>query len=219
MKEFKGLTELRRVFWVFSFIFVIWGCYRFIFKLPDEVEELFLKPIVFLGPVFWVVLRKERKGLKSIGWSGKNFFKSMYLGIGLGMIFAAEGLLVNYIKHQGFDFMAFKGGGKWLLTSLGLALATAISEETVFRGFIMERLLRLWKDEISATLVSSILFVIIHWPITIFVLKYSLYQMLVHGLLVFVFSFGSCFLYSRTRTLVASILTHVMWGYSIILFR
>ena len=218
MKKFKGLTELRRVFRVFAFVFLIWGCYRFLIKLPDEVEELFLKPLVFLGPIFWV-LRREKRDLKSVGWSTDNFFRGMYLGIGLGMVFAAEGLLVNYIKYGGFNFMVFEGGGQWLLTSLVLALATAISEETVFRGFIMGRLLELWKDEISATLVSSILFVIIHWPVTFFVLKYNLYQMIVHGLLVFVFSFGSCFLYARTRTLVASVLTHVMWSFSIILFR
>lgn len=210
--------ELRRIFRVFGFIFVVWGCYRFLIKLPDEVEELFLKPLVFLGPIY-LVLKKEKKGWGSVGWSGKDFFKNMYLGIGLGMVFAVEGLLVNYIKHGGFNFMVFEGGGQWLLTSLVLAVATAISEETVFRGFIMGRLLQLWKDEISATLVSSILFVIIHWPVTLFVLKYNLYQMAVHGLLVFVFSFGSCFLYARTRTLIASVLTHVLWGFSIVLFR
>ena len=36
-----------------TYLLVVWGFYRFLFKMPEEVEELLIKPIIWLLPVFF----------------------------------------------------------------------------------------------------------------------------------------------------------------------
>ncbi len=215
----KQIMELRRVFGFFGYLLVFWGCYRLIFKLPDEVEELFLKPIFWLLPTFWLVLFKERRKLSSIGWTGKNFFSGVYWGLGLGMIFAIEGILANVAKYGQISFASMPLTGMDFLGALGLSMATAVSEETVFRGYILSRLSEAWRGWITPITVTSLLFVLIHLPVTVFVLHYDLAQTLSYFLLLFLFSIGSSWIYLRLRTIVPSIILHSLWGWSILLFR
>ncbi len=215
----KGKTTLHRVFSLFAFILIVWGFYRFLFRFPETVEELVLKPIIWLGAIFWVVKKLEKKPLSSLGFSGKNLFKSLYLGIFLGAVFAAEGLLTNYLKYGNFSFIELSYSQAVFLGAIGLSFATAISEETVFRGYIFNRLFKIWGDEWLANLVSTFCFALIHLPITIFVLHYSLVEILIYLFLVSLFGFGSAFVFARTGNIISSVLLHVFWAWPIILFR
>jgi hypothetical protein len=58
-----------------AYILIVWGFYRFLFKLPEEIEEIIVKPLLWLVPVF-ILLRKEKLGLTSIGITSKNLFPS-----------------------------------------------------------------------------------------------------------------------------------------------
>lgn len=217
MKE--KLLLARRVFELYAFIFVVWGCYRFLFRLPEEVEEIVLKPIIWLGPTIYFVY-KEKEKLASIGWSTKNLFKSLYLGIGLGLIFALEGLATHAVKYQGFQFIKLPYPTiSVFLAALALSFVTAVSEETTFRGYIFNRLWQVLRNEWAANGIVSVLFSLIHLPMTIFVLHYNPIQLLIYLFLVFLSSLGSGFLFARTGTIVASILLHVFWSWPIILFR
>lgn len=215
----KSKIEFKRVTLLYVFILLIWGFYRYLFRLPEEIEEIILKPIIWLGPVLFLVWR-EKKGLKSIGWSLNNLFKSLYLGIGLGILFAFEGLLTHLLKYQGFSFVDLQYQTlSALLVALGVSLATAISEETAFRGYIFNRLWPLLKNEWAANLITSFGWALVHLPITFFVFHYNFEQMVTFLVLVFVFGIASAFIFARTKTIVASILLHVFWAWPIILFR
>ena len=211
---------LKRAIGLYTFIFIIWGFYRFLFKLPEEIEELVLKPIVWLGPLFWL-LWKDKEDFASVGWSTKNLFKSLYLGIGLGILFAIEGLFAHTLKYGGVSFvqLSFLATPVLFLVALGLSLATAISEETVFRGYLFNRLWKVLQNEWSANLLSSLAWALVHFPVTIFVFHYNFSQMLAFLFLTFVFGVGSAFVFARTGTITASILLHIFWGWPIILFR
>jgi membrane protease YdiL (CAAX protease family) len=212
-------TELKRVTLLYTFIFLVWGFYRFLFRLPEEIEELILKPIIWLGPVLFLLWR-EKKSLDSIGWSAKNLFKSLYMGIGLGMLFALEGLLTNWLKYRSFSFVNLQYQSlSVLLVAMGLSLATAISEESAFRGYIFNRLWQILKSEWAANLISSLGWALVHLPITYFVLHYNFEQMVTYLVLIFVFGVASALVFARTKTLTASILLHVFWAWPIILFR
>ena len=87
------------------YLLIVWGFYRFLFKLPEELEELVIKPILWLGPVFYF-LKKELKGLPSIGITSKNLFPAIYYALFLGVIFAIEGVLINIVKHKTINFDA-----------------------------------------------------------------------------------------------------------------
>ncbi len=137
----------------------------------------------------------------------------------LGAVFAVEGLLTNYLKYGDFSFIKLTYTQAAFLGAVGLSFATAISEETVFRGYIFNRLYKIWQNEWLANLVSTFCFALIHLPITIFVLRYSPVEILIYLFLVGIFSFGSGFVFARTGNIASSIIMHVLWAWPIVLFR
>jgi len=216
----KESLSLKHVFALFSFIFIVWSFYRYLPQLlPLWVEELILKPLVWLLPLFWLIRKIEKKTFSSLGLVKINIFPSIYWGVGLGLVFAFEGLITNIFKYKGLELISLDYPPLVFLGLLFLSLVTAFSEELVFRGYIFNRLWQIWNKEWLANLVSSILFVVIHLPIGIFVLGYTPGVMLAYFLFVFIFAFGSAFVFGRTKNLISSILLHVFWAWPIILFR
>jgi len=216
----KETLSLKHVFALFSFIFIVWSFYRYLPQLlPLWVEELILKPLVWLLPLFWLIRKIEKKTFSSLGLVKINIFPSIYWGVGLGLVFAFEGLMTNIFKYKGLELISLDYSPLVFLGLLFLSLVTAFSEELVFRGYIFNRLWQIWNKEWLANLVSSILFVVIHLPIGIFVLGYTPGVMLAYFLFVFIFAFGSAFVFGRTKNLISSILLHVFWAWPIILFR
>jgi len=216
----KEELSLKHVFSLFSFIFVVWAVYRYFPGiLPTWVEEIILKPIVWLVPTFFIVSQVERQPLSSLGWTTKNLFPSLYWGIGLGMVFTLEGLAVNIIKYNGINLGSFQTSPQNFFTTLLLSFFTAISEETLFRGYIFNRLLKIWGKEWLANFVSSALFSFIHLPIAVFGLGYTPQAMLVYLFLVLVYGVGAAFVFARTENIASSILLHVFWSWPVILFK
>ena len=217
--SFQTKNNTRHVFAVFCFIFVIWAIYRYFpALLPSWSDELILKPIVWLPPVFFALSKIGQKDLKSLGITTKNLFPSLYWGIGLGLIFAGEGIITNIFKYRGLNLTIGQTGNSFLLL-FGISIVTAIVEEIVFRGFIFHQLAILWKNEFSASIVSSVLFVIIHLPVGIFALNYTPTALAVYLSLIFFFAFGSAFVFARTKNLASCVLLHLFWSWPIILFR
>jgi membrane protease YdiL (CAAX protease family) len=200
-----------------AYLIIVWAFYRFLFQLPDNVEELVIKPVLWLLPILYFI-RKERAGISSLGITLKNFFPAIYLSLGLGSVFVIEGLLTNYLKYGNFNFAANIGSTP-LLPSLGLSFATAFSEETAFRGYIYSRLASVMKGELGANIIQTILWTGIHIPIAFFVWDYTLAQGIIYLFITAVFGLGSAFIFSRTKNIFGSIFLHVLWEWPIILFR
>ncbi len=210
-------TAIKHSIILFTFLLIFWGCYRLIFQLPDTVEELVIKPIVWLLPVVYFI-RRERLGADSVGITTKNMFQAIYMALALGSLFAIEGILVNYLKYGELHFNANLGTSN-IITSLGISFATAISEEIVFRGFLFSRMWQGLNNEWQANVVVSLGWVLIHVPITIFVLKLAAPAAISYLFLTFIFGLGSSFLYAKTKNISSSIFLHVLWEWPIILFR
>jgi membrane protease YdiL (CAAX protease family) len=200
------------------YLLIIWSFYRFLFPLPDQIGELVIKPIFWLGPILFVFLRKERARISSLGFTLKNLFSAIYLSIGLGSIFVVEALAANFFKYGGFSFGA-NIGSLPVMASLGLSFATAFSEETSFRGYIFSRLFMATGNELSANLIQSIVWMVIHIPIAFFVWNYTLGAGILYLILTFAFGIGSAFIFARTKNIAGPIFLHVLWEWPIILFR
>ncbi len=212
--------SLKHALALFSFIFVIWCLYRYLPQiLPLWAEELILKPLLWLGPAFLLVKKIERQGFSSLGFTTKKLFPSLYWGIGLGLVFALEGLLTNIVKYRGLSLVSLDYSSMSFLALLFISAVTAFSEETVFRGYLFNRLWQIWGQEWLANIVSSFLFVLIHLPIGLFVLGYRPLVMLAYLFFVFIFAFGSAFVFGRTKNIISSILLHIFWSWPIVLFR
>lgn len=200
-----------------AYLLVVWGFYRYLLKLPDEIEELFIKPVVWLLPVFYF-LSKEKAGLESLGITFKNLFPAIYFSLALGAFFVVEAIIINFIKHGGFNFAANLGQAPFM-ASLGLSFATAISEEVAFRGYLFNRVWLATSNEWLANLSTSLVWALIHVPVTIFVWKLEPSGSVVYLLLTAIFGVGSAFVFARTKNVFSSILLHVLWEWPIILFR
>ncbi len=216
----RNQLSARHVLFLFSFIFVIWALYRYFPNLlSDWVEEAVLKPIVWLVPTFWIVKFIEKENLASLGITKKNLKLALFWGLGLGIVFALEGFLTNIVKYRQLGEANFTATGPVFFNLFILSFVTAVSEEVVFRGYIFNRFLMLWRNEWKANIISSLLFVIVHLPIGIFTLGYSSSVMLVYLFLIFVYGFGAAFVFARTKNIVAPILLHVLWSWPIVLFN
>ena len=200
-----------------SYLLVIWSAYRIIFNLSDQLEELFIKPILWLVPVFFLTY-KEKLSISSLGITFKNLFPSIYISLGLGAIFVFEAVLTNYSKYGHLNFAA-NIGDLPILASLGISFATSFSEEIVFRGYVFGRLWHVLKDEWAANIASSLIWTVVHIPIAFFVWKLGLMSGVLYLALTAIFGIGSAFVFGRTKNILGSILLHVLWEWPIILFR
>ena len=210
---------LLSIFSLYFFILVVWSFYRYSFSLPEWLEEVIIKPLIWLTPTFLLVLYQEKKPLSSIGLSLSNFFKNIYFGWGLGALFAFEGLIVNSIKYRGLLFIPVGLSIFDLMIMILISLATAFSEELVFRGFILKRLNEITKNALISNLISAVLFSLIHLPIAIFVLKYDLSSLTSYLFLMLVLGIADGFVFDLTGTIVAPTISHALWNLSVILFR
>ena len=209
----------KHVFALFSFIFIFWAFYRYLPEPPVWVSELILKPLVWLLPTYWLVRKIEKQPLNSIGITKKNLLPAFYWGIGLGLVFILEGLLTNILAFRGIQLKAAEFNLLNFLVAMVLSLATAVSEEIVFRGYIFNRFRQIWQKEWGANFLTSLLFVLIYLPVGIFVLGYTPWLMLVYLIFVFIFSLASGFVFGRTDNVLASILLHLFWSWPAILFK
>lgn len=200
-----------------AYLLVVWGFYRFLFKFPEEVEELFIKPVIWLLPVFFL-LKKEKQGLSSLGITSRNLFPATYFALGLGAFFVIEAVIINFVKYGGLNFGA-NLGEKPFLFSLGLSLATAVSEEISFRGYLFNRVWYALGSEWVANLLTSLVWAFIHVPITFFVWKLNVANALLYLFLTALFGVGSAFVFARTKNVFSSVLLHVLWEWPLILFR
>ena len=199
------------------YILIVWGFYRVLFKLPDNIEETILKPIIWLTPLFFL-LKKEKLGISSLGITLKNLFPAIYLSLGLGAIFAIEAIFLNFLKYKTFNFGANIGEGG-LILPLAISFATAFSEEGSFRGYIFNRLWGVLNNEWLANILTSFFWALVHIPVTIFVWKLSLASALLYLFLTLLFGIGSAFVFARTKNVFSSVFLHVLWAWPIILFR
>jgi membrane protease YdiL (CAAX protease family) len=210
-------TAIKHATILAAYLLIVWGFYRLIIKLPDTEEELIVKPLLWLVPVVYL-LAKEKKGLATIGVTGKNLFPAIYLSLGLGAIFAVEGFVINYLKHGQWDFSANLGEHVFWL-ALTLSLVTAISEELTFRGYLFTRVRHALKSEWAANLSTSFVWALIHVPIALFWWRLDAGASFLFLILAFIFGIGSAFIFARTGNIISSILLHVMWAWPIVLFR
>lgn len=200
-----------------AYLLVVWGCYRLIIKLPDEVEELVVKPLIWLLPVVVLTL-KEKTTLTTLGITSVGLFKSIYFSLALGAIFVIEAVLINYLKHGGLSFGANIGAAP-LMSSLMLSFATAASEEITFRGYIFSRIWVALKNEWLANVVTSLIWTLIHLPVAVFVNKLGFVAAVTYLFITFLFGIGSSFIFARSKNIFGSIFLHVLWEWPIILFR
>jgi membrane protease YdiL (CAAX protease family) len=113
---------------------------------------------------------RNREAVKKIGWTFKNGWRDIVLGIALFFpLFYGAAMLESALYAIGFtvpatptpSFLAAKGASEILL-AIVLVVVVALAEETIFRGYLILRFETVTGNEVVAVLLSSIVFSLGH---------------------------------------------------------
>jgi membrane protease YdiL (CAAX protease family) len=170
-------TIKEQVFEVLTFCFLIVPGLAFSFMAGPAVKENFLFGVsgVVLSDVALVTLIcfflwHNGEKLGRIGWVSKGFIKEIIIGIVLFFpLIYAMSFVDSWLQSAGLDFP--KGHVPSFLKPVGtvqqivmtfLVVVVAISEETIFRGYLILRFKAVTGSATVAVIVSSIIFSLGH---------------------------------------------------------
>jgi hypothetical protein len=151
-------------------------------RLPEVIEELWFKPVLWLVPLFWWNLALKEK----IVMFGKKWGESLILGVLVGVAYY---LILKYKSLTGFQPD---------INLMGVALATAVTEELTFSGFVAGYLEKLRKGKLTNLLIVGLMTAIIRLPILLFVFQATGKEM--GGVLLVAFASGAINAWIRIRS-------------------
>jgi len=207
-------TEWIFQFWAWQLLF--WALYRYFFAFPEWIDEFIFKPLVFVLPVFWYVMVKERRPLASIGLTKNNSINQVVLGLGIGCLLLGEGIFMNYLKHG--NAVVLPSMQSDIVFVLLLSLATAFTEEVLSRGFYFSRLFEMTKRLWYSIGLSTALFMAFHIPILVTSLKFQGITLVLFFWTTLIISIANAFAYHQTKSLVVPILLHFFWNITVLFF-
>lgn len=206
---------------IWAIVLIMWSVYRAKFQLPEVIDELIAKPIVFLLPVYWYIKNTEKKDFAPNVWlTTTKLFSNIYLSLFIGAIFALSALMANYGKFGTFSFgeTLLNMHAQSLVFAIVIALFTAFCEEVVSRGFVLKRLYEESGNVYTSSFLASVLFLILHIPILLTNLKLTGSVLLWFMVTDFILSLINSFVFLSRRSLVSPILIHALYNLSIILY-
>lgn len=160
----------------YIYLLLVWGGFRYWVSLPEVIEELWFKPVIWLIPLFWWRM--------SLGGKPKLFnnkwFASGIVGVLVGILYF--GLIRTLGSTVGYDW----GEMGWGLNMVGIALVTAVVEEMTFSGVVLGLMDGSYKNKLVNLIVTGLMVVGVHVPINIFV--FGLRGLELAGVLVWLFS-------------------------------
>jgi hypothetical protein len=192
--------KVKRLWYYFLYLVLVWGSFRYFIDLPEVVEELWFKPAIWLVPLFWWNLSLPEKVI----FFGKRWFSSISLGLTVGIVYFV--LLKRFnLENEG-----------WSNDLIGVAIATAITEELVFSGFVMGYLEKIRKARWKDLMTVALMVMVVRLPILIFVYKLGWIELL--GALLLVGAMGAIngWIRSTTGSVAGSILARVGMNLAVI---
>jgi membrane protease YdiL (CAAX protease family) len=125
-----------------------------------------------LGLLFLVLFLswRDREPFSRLGWNFKNYPGEILWGVLLFIpIFYGAGLLQSILEQIGFSsphtpvpsFLEASGVSEMVL-AIFLVIVVAISEETLFRGYLILRFTQITKNRTASLIISSVLFSLGH---------------------------------------------------------
>jgi membrane protease YdiL (CAAX protease family) len=113
---------------------------------------------------------RNREAIRSIGWTTREFFKEIGIGLLLfSPVYFGAGLLDRLLRSIGFSapstplpaVPATQGFGEVIL-AIVLVIVVAVAEETIFRGYLILRFENILNSPFWAVLLSTVVFSLGH---------------------------------------------------------
>lgn len=200
-----------KVLMYYVYLLTAWGLFRLLIRLPEVIEELWFKPVVWMLPLWWL-WSKEKKRVSFFEGSVK---KALLWGMGLGLLYGLVAWLAGWSKYGEIRLDSEVMG--WL-DVVGIGLVTAVTEEVVFSGYLLQKIKGFVVSEWMAITLTGLGFALLHLPIAIFVYGYGGGEMLGFLVVIMLMAMGNYWVMMRTRNVIAPILSHWWWGVAIYMF-
>lgn len=200
-----------------AIVLIIWALYRTYFKtsLPLWVDEIIIKPTIFLVPIYYYISKYEKGNfLEKIDLKNCNIKKGIVTGLIFGGIFFLIGFIVQYFKQGQVNFLKTIPITQIVYISI-IAFASSVSEEILSRGFVLKRLFAQSKSYIHSIFFSSFLFFFLHIPILFSnpnLYGIQLIQVMISDILL---SFAVSYIYLENKNLISPILVHAFYNLSL----
>lgn len=140
-----------------------------IFPINTLINLFIVRLVLVIPAIVCIIINKE--GISNLGFTKKNFFKSIFLGFLIGVIY-----FLSYKKMSLYDIsnivLQFKGT---LIFLFVYCLIIGVSEEFLYRGYLQTRLIAV-NGKINGWIIASIIFAFMHFPQKIVVNKFGLVQ-------------------------------------------
>lgn len=205
MKLDKGW---KRVWIYYLYLWIGWGLFRWLFNLPEAIEELWIKPVIWLLPIWFIRANQKKRA----NWFEGDGLKAIAAGLGLGVLYSGVTILSKMKAGVGFEGW-FGVEGWWMV---GVGLITAIVEQLAFAGFIFYNLKDKFENKWALATLVGIMFGLMHIPIGV-----SMYGLQGWGLILIVGLFGliqigNVWLVGVTGNVISAIIAHwlvgIWWG-------
>ncbi len=217
MKE--KISPTQKVLNLWAVILIVWAVYRANFKMPEIFDEFIAKPLVFILPVFYYIKKIEKKNFfEALLIKPKLFLNDLILGILFGGIFFLTAILANFLKFKKIFLYGQNFNFNFLIVTSITALATAISEEILSRGFVLKRLYDESKNIFTASFFASVLFFFLHVPILFTNQKITGNLLLLFMTTDILLSLVNSFVFLTRKSLLPPIFIHAFYNLTLLLF-
>jgi membrane protease YdiL (CAAX protease family) len=176
----KGFRRRERIIELTIFLFLIAPSMAFSFFLSGSTGggptvgftltavSSILRDLALVGLIMFFLWRNG-ESLKTIGWNLKGAGTEVAVGLGLFIpFFIAVALIENLLQMAGFTIPAapmpelIMTGRSQLILALALVSVVAIAEETIFRGYLIQRFSSLNGSGAASVLLAGLIFSLGH---------------------------------------------------------
>lgn len=196
---------------IFIVVTLLWSLYRALFNFPVIFEESFIKPVIWLTPIF--IFIKNQKNLLHIFLFKKVSLNTLCLSVIIGILLPIlMQLLPILFNGYKLKFLALN----LIPINFLIALSTAATEEILFRGLFLKEFQKKL-SQLNANILTSVLFTIIHIPI-ILIDHPEIYGVIFSLMIIFVSSLVYGIVFLKSKNLISAILVHVFNNFTLALY-
>jgi membrane protease YdiL (CAAX protease family) len=186
----------RRACYYFLYLLVVWTIFRYFSHLPEVIEEVWFKPIIWLVPLFWLNVSAKKR----IKFFDGGVLRMVIWGGGVGLLYLLMFVLMGKSVSHGFN-----------LNGVGVALITAVVENLVFVGFLLPIFREKFTD-LRALIFTAVLFGVIHLPIAWFFYRLDLSMMFYLFWMMSLIGLVNGWLRLKTNNVGTAVLTSWIWS-------
>ncbi|OMC82259.1 hypothetical protein BK128_20625 [Viridibacillus sp. FSL H7-0596] len=207
--------------WVYFITFFALWCIRELWlvqyldlmdSVPRAITSAVIKVVIWIIPVLLLVKITEKGVPFSYLGLRHNYINGLKWACWVSLVLISYFVILNFtILDNNVDFRI--GFNEWLNT----ILLVGITEEIVFRGFLLRKLMDSFKFWIANT-ITSLLFVSIHFPIWFYKGLFEFPYIFTASLTAFILGIIFGYVYKKSGSLWSVIVIHSLYNLLVSLF-